>query len=125
MSVTGYLYENLPDSPERDNAMGLVRMGIAFKQNHIGRRHGYFFNYLVNLAGKINTTLTFDCLLTELSFEARRRELLGETVSPIEKVDREWELLTYHDPKRGRQQMPFATLRNKLSQVKTRLPLNR
>jgi hypothetical protein len=59
--------------------------------------------------------------LYELELEAARRELAGEKASPIEKVDRIWEVLTYHDPKKGRMQMPFGTLRNQLTQAKKQI----
>lgn len=120
MSCTGYLYENLPDSPERDEALGLVRFGLQFKQQHCGRRRGYLFNSLVNLSRQIKP-LTFEKLLDELAYQSRRRELLGEKASPFEKVDRDFELLTFHDPKKGRIQMPFGTLRNYFTNIKKEL----
>lgn len=116
-TATGTLVHFVPRGADRDLLLGLVRMGLVFQSQHRGRRPGYLHNYLLVLSRKIQP-LTFDSLLRELAFEARRRDLLGEHVSPVEKIDREFELLTYHDPKHGRVQLTFDTLRGKLTKVK-------
>ena len=61
---------------------------------------------------------TFSNVLYELELAAIKREQEGEQASAIEKIDRIWGLVTWHHPKRGRLQMPFKTLRNKLTQAK-------
>lgn len=128
-SATGYAAMHLPPGKRTEEILGMIRMGLPFMENHCGRRPGYLHNYLLVLSRKIKS-LTFDALLQELAFEARRRELLGEHVSPIEKIDREFELLTYHDPKHGRVQLTFDTLRGKLTKIKkvlgsdSQFPLN-
>lgn len=94
----------------------LARLGAAFASQHRGRRPGFLHRTLQDVvAGR---RLTFDALLAELEIAAARRELYGAQVSPVEKVDRIWRLLTYHDPKRGRVQATFGTVRNHLTTIR-------
>jgi hypothetical protein len=121
VNVTSYL-ETLPPSPERDQVIGLVRLGLSFQQQQYkGRRPGPLKTYLLKLMGKMESTVTFDRLLEELELEAVRRNMYGTEASPIEKVDRVWQLVTYHHPRNGRQQLTFKTLRNKLTWCKINL----
>lgn len=118
MSVTGYVYDHLPEGPERDEALGLVRLGFRFAAQHNGKKPGFMACYLADLATRIHGPLTFESLLLELRIQALARSVNGEAESPIENVDLLFELLTYHHPRRGRLQMPFGTLRNYLTTVK-------
>lgn len=118
VSVTGYVFENLPEGPERDEALGLIRLGFKIAAQHNGKNPGFLARYLADLAKRINGPLTFESLLLELRYQARVREVQGENASPIESVDVSFELLTFHDPRRGRLQMPFGTLRNHLTTIK-------
>lgn len=110
-----------PDGPVRDELLGLVRLGLAIEAQHTGRKPGFLHNYLTGLAGCMGGDLSFNRLLLELRLAAKKRALLGENISPIENVDESFELLTYHDRRRGRIQMPFSTLRNKWSKVRKKI----
>lgn len=103
---------------DRDELLVLIRLGVKFRAQHTGKKPGFLACYLADLAKRINGPLTFDSLLLELRYQARVREVQGAAASPVEKVDAQWELLTYHDPRRGRLQMPFGTLRNHLTTLK-------
>jgi len=126
ITTTGAAAEYLPpDGPERDELLGLVRLGLKFKaQQHQGRRPGFLHRYITALVQAAPGRMSFEGLLKELAFQARRRELLGESASPIEKIDREWELVTWHCPRRGRKQTTFKRLQNLLATIqKSRHPL--
>lgn len=116
--VTGALVRYVPKGPEQDELLGLVRMGVYFKANHIGKRPGALSRLILDCTRRAGPPYTFARLLDELSLDAARRELHGERVSPVEKVDRIWELVTIHLPRRGRVQVPFATMRNHLTRAK-------
>ena len=111
MTATGMLLRFIPEGPERDELLGLVRIGVVFRNQQHGRRPGFLTRYVRRVVGTINRP-TFAALLIELELEALRRDLRGEDASPIERVNREWEMVTYHDPKRGRQQVSFKHIRN-------------
>lgn len=119
ITTTGAAAEHLPaDGPERDEILGLVRVALRFCDEQAGRRPGFMRRYLIDLARKIEPPMTFERLLLQLAFEAQRRAFLGVAESPIEKIDREFEMVTYHDQKHGRLQVTFKTLRNHLTAVK-------
>jgi hypothetical protein len=123
MNLTHYVETTLPPSPEREELLTLVRLGLSFqKQQNIGKKPGFLKNYLLKLLSSIEGPITFDRLLHELELEAARRDMYGEKASPIEKVDRVWEVVTYHHPRTGRQQLAFRIVRNKLSWCKANLP---
>ena len=122
MNITSYLETALPPSPERDHLITLVRLGLSFQKHHrVGKRPGPLKAYLLKVTGRIDAPLTFDRLLEELELEAVRRGMHGTAASPVEKVDRVWEIITYHHPRAGRQQLTFKTLRNKLTWCKLNL----
>src|SRR5690348_3123344 len=122
MNLAHYVETTLPPSPEREEILTLVRLGLSFKkQQNMGKKPGFLKGYLLNLLPTIEGPVTFDRLLQELELEAARRDMYGEKASPIEKVDRVWQLVTYHDPRRGRQQLTFKSIRNKLSWCKKEL----
>lgn len=122
MNLTRYVETALPPSPEREELLTLVRLGLSFqKQQRIGKKAGFLKDYLLKLLSTIEGPVTFDRLLQELELEAARRDMYGEEESPIEKVDRIWGLITYHHPRTGRQQLSFKSIRNKLSWCKAKL----
>jgi hypothetical protein len=122
MNLTRYVETALPPSPEREELLTLVRLGLSFqKQQRIGKRPGFLKDYLLKLLSTIEGPVTFDRLLQELELEAARRDMYGENESPIEKVDRVWEIISYHHPRTGRQQLSFKSIRNKLSWCKANL----
>lgn len=121
MSCTGYAAEYLPPGPEREEVLGLIRIGVKFAAQHNGRKHGFLHGFLLDLARGMGGELSFERLLLRLRHEALKRDLLGDEASPMEKVDDGFELLTYHDPRRGRVQMPFGTLRNRWTDVRKKI----
>lgn len=118
MNLTRYVETALPPSPEREELLTLVRLGLSFQKQQVGRRPGPLKTYLLKLIQTIKGPITFDRLLTELELEALRRDMHGTAASPIEQVNRVWTLVTYHHPSQGPQQLTFKTLRNKLTWCK-------
>lgn len=107
-----------PAGPERDDLIDLLRLGLAFRAQQRGRRPGFLRRYIADLvAERIPPPISFTRLLEELELAAVRRNDGGER-EPIEHVSRANEVLTYHDPRRGRRQITFGRLRNLLTQVK-------
>ena len=121
MSATGDLVRLVPEGPERDALLGLVRIGVAFKAQHVGRRPGALAVYVDQLIERTGVT-TFAGLLLELRLAALRRALRDDVSDElIEKVDLAFEVVTFHDPVRGRRQVTFKRLQN-LARFKTRRP---
>ena len=92
----------------------LARLGAKFAEQHRGRRPGFLHRELVRVAA--GRRLTFDELLCELELDAARRALYG--AGPFEKIDRVWGLVTLHDPRKGRRQVAFGTVRNLLTKIR-------
>lgn len=116
--ATGRLALMLPPGPERDEILDLVRLGAKFKAQHRGRRRGSLHRHIVNVVSGMKAPITFAGLLEDLELAAARRELRGVSASPIEKVDRVFELVTFHDPRAGRRQVTFGRLRNIFTSAK-------
>jgi hypothetical protein len=114
-NVAEWVRKHLPLGQDRDEVLRLVRLGATFQAQQAGKRPAFLANYLHDMLERTGP-LSFDDLLIELEREAWRRENGEET--PIERVDRIWEMLTYHDPKKGRRQITLATLRNKLTKAR-------
>src|SRR5690606_10296026 len=102
------LYEVLPDCRKREQLVDLVRTGAKFKRQQTGRRRGALSALIAECTKRCSEPPTFAKLLVELELEAMRRAYGYGSI--VEKVDREFELLTYHDPKAGRQQRTFSAL---------------
>lgn len=118
--VTGRLVLLIPPGPECDEMLGLVRMAVKFKRQQCGRRNGRLHNYIVEVVSTIKGPVTFEALLDELELAAARRELqrASASASPIEKVDRVWEVVTFHDPRAGIKEVTFKRLQNILTKAK-------
>lgn len=101
----------------KDELLALASIGFKFKQQQKGKRPEFLQQYISGLVSKMARP-SFKELLHELELAAARRELRGVKGEPIEQVNRVYELVTYHHPKKGRIQMPFETLRNKLTKAK-------
>jgi hypothetical protein len=108
---TGRLVQLLPPGPELDEMLGLVRLGVAFRSQQRGRRPGFLHRHIADAVQGLPAHATFESLLEELELQAVRRDR-GEDAMPVEKVNRVWQLVTYHCPRKGRQQVTFKTLRN-------------
>ncbi|MCK9202438.1 MAG: hypothetical protein M0P42_15010 [Gallionella sp.] len=120
-TATGNLVAAMPPGPERDEILGLVRLAVEFKKQHCGRRPGYLTRELLQIVRRIGEPVTFERMLEGIEGAAVRRALDGEAASPFEKVNRVWELVTYHEPRKGAVQVTFATLQNKLTACKKKL----
>lgn len=111
---------NNPDlqSMSKEELIDLAKATIKFtEQQKKGKRPEAFSRFLIDIV-KDMPSPTFANVLYELELAAIRREKEGEKASIVERLDRIWQLVTWHHPKRGRLQMPFSTLRNKLSRAK-------
>lgn len=131
-TATGTAAQYLPDGDETAEIMTLIRLGQRFQENHVGKRPGPLAHLILDCARRAGPPYSFAKLLDELELSAARRELHGVAESPVEKVDRVWQLMTVHLPKRGRVQVPFRTIQNHLTASKkillaenSRYPLNR
>ena len=117
--ATGLLVELIPaPSAQRDELLLLVRLGVKFQQQHGGRGRGFLFKTIKESARRVGPPYRFEQVLEDLESAAIRRSRESEAASPIEKVDRVWELLTYHDPRKGRMQRTFKHARNLLTDCK-------
>lgn len=109
---------HLPPGPERDEILRLVRIGIAFNDQHAGKKPGALHKLVLECARRGGPPYSFEQLLVELGLEAVRRDLYGECASPVEKVDRAMNLVTVHLPKQGERQIDFRIIRNHLTKAK-------
>lgn len=122
--TTGCASKHLPAGDAGEELLALVRIGLKFRAQHTGKRPGFLHRYIAGLVAARAGRMSFADLLLELGYQARRRELLGELESPVERVDVEWALMTYHCPARGRCQVTFKRLENLLTAVKKGNPDN-
>lgn len=116
INATGCLVRYVPEGADRDELLGLVRIGLKFDK-HEGKKPGALSKLILQCARRAGIPYTFAKLLDELEKEAARRDLYGVQVSTIEKVDRIFELVTHHT-KKGREQVTFKTIMNHLSNAK-------
>jgi hypothetical protein len=101
---------------DQTELLTMAALGRAFAAQHgKGRRVGFRHRLVLELCQRIEGMPTFETLLYQLELAAARRRIHGEAASPVESVDRIWELVTIHEPAYGRRQMPFGTLRNLLT----------
>lgn len=119
MTATGTLVANFPPGPERDELLGLVRIGYAFRQQHKGRAPGRLSKLIQETVASMSNPPTLENLLDELALLAARREMHGPDASMIEKVDRSWRLVTVNDPQR--RQVTFKTVEGHLTRAKKNL----
>lgn len=108
----------IPASPQRDELIDAVRIGLKFKHQHIGKKPGALSRLVLDCARRAGAPYSFEQLIEEMEFSAARRDLHGERASPIEKIDRLYQLAIIHLPKRGRVHVPFGTVGNHLTAAK-------
>ena len=94
-----------------------MRIGVKFRDQQRGRRPGFLSRYVIRIVATMPPPITFAGLLAELDLAAARRDQ-GDYQEPIERVSRTWEQITFHDPRRGRQQITFGRLRNIFTEAK-------
>jgi len=117
--ATGALVRHVPAGKELDELLTLVRIGLRFRaQQKVGKKPGALARLVLDCARRAGPPYTFEKLLMEMAYAARRRALLGEYVSPVLEVDRSCDLVTINLPKRGIVDVPFGTLRNHLTRAK-------
>ena len=116
--ATGFTAKHLPPGEQREEILSLIRLGVRFRAQHDGRKPGTLSRLVAKAVSGTGGACTFAALIDELERCAARRALRGALESPVEKVDRIFEVLTYHDSKKGRSQVEFTTLRNHLTQAK-------
>lgn len=116
--ATGYAAKHLPPGEQREQVLTLIRQGVKFKTQQTGRKPGTLSKLVTDAVINAGGHCSFAGLIDELERCAARRALRGPIESPVEKVDRIFEVLTYHDSKKGRSQAAFATLRNHLTKAK-------
>lgn len=114
-TATGYAAKHLPLGKRTDELMRTLRLGVKFGEQHKGKRPEALSKLVLDCARRTPPPHTFDDLLDQLALEAARRNLYGEKASPVEKVDRIWELVTIHKKGRNRIQLTFGTIRNHLT----------
>lgn len=118
LGATGRLVAFVPAGPERDELLVLVRLGQAFRrQQQAGRRPGFLHRYVAAIVERLGPRVTFDELVAELQVEAGRR-LAGDERVPLEEASRSWEVIKFHDPRRGRIEVTFGRLRNLLTEIR-------
>lgn len=117
-TATGTAALHLPDGPERDEILGLLRLGVAFNKQHSGKKPGALSRLVLDCARRGGPPYSFAQLLYELQYEAASRQQHGERASPVEKLDRAFQLVTIHLPKQGRRQIDFRIIRNHLTKAK-------
>lgn len=117
-TATGVAAAYIPPGKQRDQVMYLIRLGLPFRAQHVGRRPGFLHHYICGIVAGMEKP-TFTNLLAELDLAAARRDAGGDR-EPIERVSRSFQLLTYHDPRAGRIQITFGTVRNYLTAAKNK-----
>lgn len=114
MSTTGYAFDNLPEGIERDHVLRLIRVGVLFSRRD-RRKPDAFTLYLADLVRDMKTP-TFDFLLFSLDLACTRTDPTCRIT--IQRVDRVWSVVKYHDLRRGDFEIGFPALRNKLTAAK-------
>jgi hypothetical protein len=118
MGATGTVVAALPAGPAREEILGLVRLGLAFRARHGGRRPGPLRRHVEATVARLPER-TFEALLLELELDAVRHQVRGET--PILRVDRVEEVLRYLDGERE-VEVTFGHLRNLARLRDSRVP---
>lgn len=123
ITTTGAAAEYLPsDGLARDELLGLVRLALPMRAQHAGKRPGLLARTVLECCRRMGPPYSFSRLLEQLDvLAAERAECDGSTLPPVEAVRRTWELVIFHDPNRGRVEVPFATLRGHLTSAKKTL----
>ena len=117
-TATGCLVEYVPPGADRDRLLVIIRQGMPFaEQQRMGKRPEFLHRYVAGIVAGMERP-TFENLLYELALAATRRAAGDGRGEPIESVSRSFELLTYHHPIKGRQQVTFGRLRNILTAAK-------
>ena len=117
-TTTGRLVCYVPEGPDRDLFLGLMRLGESFSKQQVGKRPGKLAQLVLDCARRAGPPYSFKQLLYELDIEAACRNQDGERASPIERVSRSREEITYWPKKDDERRIQFVTLRGKLTAAK-------
>lgn len=118
-TATGYCAEYLPEGPERDEALGLIRVGLIFRAEQRGRKPDAITAYLALLVREMPKP-SFRTLLEKLEADSARHDYgAGECVCVG--INRVHEVATFFHPKRGELEISFPSLIVKLSRLKKSL----
>lgn len=116
MSATGYLFDNLPDGPERDELLGLIRVGLAFRGQQCGRKPDQITNYIADLVSKLSKP-TNAALLERLESASTKHDYGANEVAVV-LVNRVFEVVQFHHPRRGTVEISFKRLQNVMTIAK-------
>lgn len=120
-TATGCLVEYVPAGDDREMLLGLLRIAAPFAaQQRVGKRPEFLRNYIAGIVAEMKDPPTFENLRDELMLAATRRAAGDGKHEPIERVSESFELVIYHHPTRGRQQVTFGHVRNLLTAAKNR-----
>lgn len=116
--ATGRLVAYIPPGDELDEFLGLVRIGVKFAAQHTGKKPGALSHYLLGVVRSVGPDCTFEQLIDRLEDEMARHRLFGADSMCVENVNRVWEIVNFHDPRKGAVDITFGTLRNRLTEAK-------
>ena len=112
-SATGALVRCVPEGPEREELLRLVRIGVEFaRRQQLGRPRNALYAHVVAVVGRMPAPVTFDALVAELQLDARS----GGT--PILHVSRSFATVTYETERKDQIEITFGRLRNVLTDAK-------
>lgn len=124
LDAAAKLVAYVPAGRDRDDLLRLLRLGVAFARQHVGRRRGFLHRYVAQMVGELGPSVTFEDLVAALQLAAARRD--QDDQAPIEHVSRSFEVVKYCDPRRGLREVTFSTLRNVLTNAKAeKFPISR
>lgn len=123
VGATGRLVKALTNDTDREYFLPILRQGIISMSQWNGKKRGALSLLVENCSRRAGPPYSFSLLLDELEKEAARRNLYGVKESIIEKVDRVWEVVTFHHNSE-RKQVTFKTLRGHLTAAKKALNKN-
>ena len=115
MTATGFASAHLPDSPEKDEILGMCKIVTAWRANHCGRRPGPVHRYLCEVADGLGDNLSFEGLVLELRYRLLRGHDADMILDDVETAE---QVVTWCEPGKPCYTMPFSTLRNKWSIVR-------
>ncbi len=117
ITTTGGAAEYLPPAGQaRDDLLALVRIGLDFRAQWHGKRPGALAALVLDCVKRAGPPYSFAQLLDELETDAA--QVGADVCSPCDSVNRVRELVVFHLPRRGRVEVPFATLRRHLTTAK-------
>ena len=87
--VTGRLHALLPEGPERDELLGIARLGVKMKRQHVGKRPEFIQNYFRSIVERLAVRLErkptfYDFMSSSMRLSWRRQTLeVWTAASPV------------------------------------------